>query len=491
MSNLKRSFTILFAFLSLPALAQMPRPDSTFGINGRASFGGWTMRVFPNHKILLADVTPLGSSPYFVMATRLLPNGTPDSTYGQFGQMKTTRPLSAYERPGILSNERILLADPSVAPSTFGVRAYHQFGIDSSFGTNGVVNVGSSNNTSYNSTHVDSLDRFFTYGYYVSSSFDYNTFESIDSQGQPIPVYGYHGRSKCEVSDDHETNMYAMALGTKGRLLFGGEAYDNSFIPGSYRIFIARNDSLGNKDMTFNNGNSREFQIAQDNYNILIEGKSYNGMGLLQLPNGTILCSVTRSLYRLRPNGSPDPAFGVDGKTTTVGDTHSINMLNCLALSNGKYLGYGAKKSKAALQRFLGNGQIDSTFAVNGTLELDSIGPVRDAWAQSDTLVFCTPKAIFRYVLGDLSTWVQPVERPNEMILFPNPARTTITLSSGSPLAGNLVFYNASGQSFAKSFLNDSGTQIDISDLAPGLYMCRGTDSKGAVYQGKLSVLAW
>jgi hypothetical protein len=68
------------------------------------------------------------------------------------------------------------------------------------------------------------------------------------------------------------------------------------------------------------------------------------------------------------------------------------------------------------------------------------------------------------------------------MILFPNPASSTITIESAESLMGaTLTIYNYDGQQVMSTTLSSTTQSIDISSLSKGSYWTIATSKLGTV----------
>ncbi len=74
--------------------------------------------------------------------------------------------------------------------------------------------------------------------------------------------------------------------------------------------------------------------------------------------------------------------------------------------------------------------------------------------------------------------------------LYPNPATEQCTLQWDSPLPqGTLTLYDLQGKAILRQSIRQSNTTINVSNLAPALYIAAVQDSKGAVvWRGKVMV---
>lgn len=457
----------------------MPVPDSTFGVNGEVSLANFrfsNMRIDTEGKIVVTG-RRTGLITNSLVTWRLSRSGTPDSSYGTYGETFRDLPGSC-GNPGILSDGRVVVSDRFVALSTSGIRCFKGQEPDSSFGLNGLTAFWGQNDVAYTGCYIDSNDRIFFPGVQLVFSSETTIFLACGSQGDTLSQYptGY-GRAHSHGTTD-EQSLSAMTMGHDNKMLFAGKG-ESSGSPNA--LFISRNNSTGSgRDMSFNNGSAVEFLnvLPSNNYEVAIA----------QLPDGKITCITTRALVQLLPNGQPDPDFGNDGVVSTSADTHSIDMKGFKQVADGKILAFGAKNSKIAFQRFLANGKIDSSFAVNGTFNPDVSGTAFTTRmiVRGDTVLAGNGSSLFQFVMRNSpvlgTTDNQWLQSP---LLYPNPARTSLFLSSQCRLKNELLLWNTIGQAYKRQIRNGFA---DVSDLQPGLYLYRLKGESGALFYGKVLV---
>jgi Secretion system C-terminal sorting domain len=70
------------------------------------------------------------------------------------------------------------------------------------------------------------------------------------------------------------------------------------------------------------------------------------------------------------------------------------------------------------------------------------------------------------------------------IVIYPNPAKNNVIISSFSDKPATVIFINSSGKALLRKTLNEPVTRIDISNFASGNYLIRIIrDNKVAVYQ--------
>jgi hypothetical protein len=116
------------------------------------------------------------------------------------------------------------------------------------------------------------------------------------------------------------------------------------------------------------------------------------------------------------------------------------------------------------------------------------------------TLDFCdqSPGGGFDINLGTVDASVTFCSSPcnvgveelasNEILVYPNPARESFTIEYSEQATGRLSFelFNLLGELVLSDELSETSTQIDISALNSGVYLCKISDSFGSVTTERL-----
>lgn len=83
---------------------------------------------------------------------------------------------------------------------------------------------------------------------------------------------------------------------------------------------------------------------------------------------------------------------------------------------------------------------------------------------------------------------IESNQRPVVYSLFPNPASDYVSLSNPGNKAVMVEMFNSTGKLIFSEKTESTTSSLDISDLAPGIYFYRVTDSDGNSSSGKLNV---
>jgi uncharacterized delta-60 repeat protein len=210
------------------------------------------------------------------------------------------------------------------------------------------------------------------------------------TDGTLDPAFGTNGTTTIDF-DQANDSCSGVAVQPDGKIVVAGAQYFPApFGPGYAKFAIARLNANGMLDSTFGNGTGKT-TVAFDG------GSSYASAVALQ-PDGKIVVAgnakvgepaneMDFALARLMPDGSLDPAFGTGGKATAgFYDISSYDYASSIALDRqGRILLVGAANSPASgIARFLGSGQLDSSFGTNGLIELDLSTSARKIILQRD-----------------------------------------------------------------------------------------------------------
>ena len=114
----------------------------------------------------------------------------------------------------------------------------------------------------------------------------------------------------------------------------------------------------------------------------------------------------------------------------------------------------------------------------------DSISSYSWKYSQPSLINFYRLKMIDidgRYTYSPL-IWVNGSEKA--VVIYPNPAKNNVIISSFSDKPATVVFLNSSGKIMLRKTINEPVSSIDISKFTPGNYMIRIIrDNKATIYQ--------
>lgn len=258
--------------------------------------------------------------------------------------------------------------DPVRAANAFTVVRLNLDGtVDHSFGSNGLVG------TSFNTSPTDAAQGIAVLG---DGRIVVGGFATVDNQtkfgllalnanGSPDMSFGTGGKVITSLSDDSE-ELQSIAVGADGKIVAVGLAANH----GQELAEVARYDSHGVPDPTF----------AGKGAEILTTHFESDFFSAAVLPDGSVVAAggapapsyFGLTVMKLRPDGSPDPTFGVGGSVgVLVGNT--ISRADAVALlpdgriaAAGNYQGTFGNPAgdHFALALFTPDGASDPTFGV-------------------------------------------------------------------------------------------------------------------------------
>lgn len=353
---------LVFAFYSAEA-QRAGTLDSSFGENGVSITNkpGFvrTFKVLSDDKILVGSGSKLA---------RYLPDGSLDSSFGINGLSVINYPIYLSKGIAIQPDNKIILTgsfrlDGSLFRSLAVLRCLPNGMIDSSFGINGLFLDNSGLQQYPMDITIESDNKLILCGYYAYGEQYYvdNFLLKLNANGTADSSFGING----ELIFNYPGYYYPqkIALQKDGKIVTAG---NNGY------FFLRRHFPNGQIDSSFGiNGivQTRFDKDEQELHDLIIE------------TNDKIVCVGTTQVLgfpgsgsymafsRYNINGSLDNTFGEGGKSRVKFDY--LSSATSLAIQkNGKYLAGGYTLNLTATifaaTRLLKNGNIDSTFGING-----------------------------------------------------------------------------------------------------------------------------
>jgi len=298
------------------------------------------LHIQPDGKILLGGaitLTSIFNDDLFII--RLKINGELDSTFGNYGFVVTSLAGNEHYTSIVVQPDLKILAYgywQEIEDRIIIVRYQPDGTIDSSFGTNGVVQ---SETTSWGFHYPTPNDiKIMQDGRIViglkASIFALNppsgntAFSAIRllPNGSLDTSFNHTGIAYTNTNLPGLIYCRAMSLQPDGKILLFGDADS---------LAIIRFDSSGSLDNSFGINGLKKFDTL---------GRLEDG--LIQ-PDGKIVAGVgidnSMVLYRFKPNGEFDSSFGIYGRVSTASPAPNINLLLCIGLqTDGKLLAGGA-----------------------------------------------------------------------------------------------------------------------------------------------------
>ncbi len=266
------------------------------------------------------------------------------------------------------------------ALSLFSTYTFSQTGsLDMSFGRGGKVLVKPANNSGSASAVAIQVDgKIVTAGLAFAFSGGGFAVMRFKQNGEVDSSFGTNGLTGKAIN--RYDQVAALAIQPDGKIVVGGSTNPGIYT-GERNFVILRFLSNGPIDSSFGNNGLAWFDFLHP---VGISAEIHSILTSLFIkPNGNILaCGYTRdfflipnqtfSMVELKPNGTRDSSFGVNGYV--IVPSGSMNTSSAALLADGRIINGGSVLSGAFVGRFgarryLVNGMIDSTFGVNGISE--------------------------------------------------------------------------------------------------------------------------
>jgi uncharacterized delta-60 repeat protein len=311
--------------------------DQSFGTKGHAtakigSAGSFAnaVAVQPDGKVIAAVGTVLGDE---IVLVRYRPNGTPDTSFGSGGRVRTSPGPGAAEALTLQPDGKIVVAG-AIREDVLVARYNADGSRDSTLGVNGIV------------------------------------------------LTSFGGAAAAR----------AVALQEDGKIVIAGLAGTGDPSDPGFKFALARYNGDGSLDTSFGSGGIVTTTIG----NIIAADLPYGGVAnaMAIQPDGKIVAGGAQfvpwpgrgnfAIVRYLSDGSLDPSFGDGGKVTTSfgyappeNPTEDGDVVNALALQpDGKILAAGesqfgphTEQYAVALARYLSDGSLDPAFGQGGEVK--------------------------------------------------------------------------------------------------------------------------
>ncbi len=297
-------------------------------------------------------------------------NGTLDLTFNNAGFATTTVNInhSTGESVAIQSDGKIVVAGISASGATsseFAVVRYNIDGsIDSTFSSDGIVRTFIGNSSAAHSVAIQSDGKIVVAGYAYNGLNKNIALACYNSDGSLDTSFNAGGITTLDLAVTNE-EAFDVQVQSDNKILVAGTSFSGS----NSNFIIARYDTSGLPDSTFDGDG-----VDTVNFGNLIN--NCYGMAL-QNDGKIVLCgnsgdsiSLNFALTRIKPDGSMDSTFDLDGKIITpIG--LQVDVANAVAIQNdGKIVAAGnyfnGNDDEFALVRYNIDGSLDTNFDVDG-----------------------------------------------------------------------------------------------------------------------------
>ncbi len=501
--NFRATIQIFLLFASVNLIAQDGILDTSFGINGVVKtdinnlydvFTAFTVQ--DDGKIIVVGNNASGSTANKEsIIVRYNENGSLDTSFGTNGII-----VAAFSTAYDTLNAVEVQNDGKIVVGgydglDFILARYTTSGqLDPSFGTNGIVRT-----NYYTSVLGGSQDRINCiaiqdngkilaggysqyYGSYFYAIVRYNTNGTLDNS------FGVNGKVDYTFNPSGAKEIFDMIVTPTGKIYAVGEAITSSSTSFTSQA-IVRINSNGSIDSGFGTNGVRTFSFT--NVDGRFKDIKLQDDGKLVIVGNR---SVQFTLVRLSENGALDTTFSDDGRITP-----SLSILGAAASfarsvliqSDGKIIISGNTTGTAGDQsvviRYLPNGDLDTTFSDDGLFSFlvgdeyqggsfsvfQPNGMLVVGGEYNDTSIANTDLYLFRITASTLST---SEFSGSNVIVYPNPVNDKLYIHANAGDRATFQLFSIDGKEVKTDpvlNLSDDLIQIDVSDLAKGVYLLR------------------
>jgi uncharacterized delta-60 repeat protein len=423
--------------------------DPTFGTNGfmlinivaNSKDNANAMQVQSDGTILVAgtsdsDLSLFGTY-WDIFVSRLLADGTLDTSFGTNGHVKTnlgTNDDEAWEIATTSTGAIYVLAATQNTSIATKLLKYDATGnLDITFGTNGVLDVPIAIDSRVYEMQINAQDEIVISGTKLNSST--NEYEvmvlKLDTQGAFITSFGNSGITSITDPLENYTTR-DMITTTDGGLCIIGAAGSSSTNTKFAMYKLTANGAL---DTTFNSTGYAYFDHGSSNYGVTF------GYSVAQLPDGSYLAQADiignnnydLLLLNIGANGLLVNSFGNSGRFIVARSTHQDYNRQVLLQDDGKIVVVGLDTDATARRTMLVR--------------------FKDAYTLSSTSVNRTSVSV-----------------------FPNPFDNRIEVHSTTGLS-QITLFNTLGQQVIENHKENS---MNTSPLPSGVYFLQIEDQLGA-----------
>jgi uncharacterized delta-60 repeat protein len=423
--------------------------DLAFGSNGFASINiaanskdnANAMQVQSDGTILIAgtsdsDLSLFGTY-WDVFVSRLLADGTLDTSFGTNGHVKTNLGTNDDEVWEIATTSKgaiyVLAATQNTSIATKLLKYDATGNLDITFGINGVLDVPIAIDSRVYEMQINAQDEIIISGTELNSST--NEYEvmvlKLDAQGAFITSFGNSGITSITDPLENYTTR-DMITTTDGGLFIIGAAGSSST---NTKFAMYKLTSNGVLDTTFNSTGYAYFDHGSSNYGVTF------GYSVAQLPDGSYLAQADiignnnydLLLLNIGANGLLVNSFGNGGRFIVARSTHQDYSRQVLLQDDGKVVVVG--------------------LATDSTTRRTMLLRFKDAYTLSNTSVNRTSVSV-----------------------FPNPFNNWIEIHSTTGLT-QITLFNTLGQQVIENHKENS---MNTSNLPSGVYFLQIEDELGA-----------
>ncbi len=359
------------------------QPDPAFGVNGTTVFpitgftgGAKDILTLPGGQFILGASSDDAQGAQVFTLIRFLPDGRPDSTFGANGlAFGAASPGLADKLNAILRQPdgKILAAGssfadgaPSDQQSVMLSRFLANGKKDNTFGANGTVRLPyPGQNFEFHALALQPDGRIVAAG----SNDDLILVARFQPNGQPDSTFGLHGVRQLQYSAAGKTRCRAVSVLPGGKILLGGWCHEYWLNNGAV---LVRLQPDGASDPTFGNSGIIGMSFVHCDYQLSTSAMVVQGDGRIVLatngqnndPKGV------SGIFRFLPDGTVDSSFAVNGEWLQAVGSGNSALCAVFLTTDGKILAGGTAKERDdydfMLLRLYAHGDYDPLFGNNG-----------------------------------------------------------------------------------------------------------------------------
>lgn len=323
---------------------------------------GRTVAVQADGKIWVAGFTHNFGEFYQYAVTRLNPNGTLDTSFGEGGKLVIPDQVMLGDEysMAVQANGKLLVTHVAADGTDLGleVTRYNTDGsVDSSFSSDGSALV--SGEVSYTDTGTTVLSD----GKILVSGRDGGTFTVARLNADGTPDTTFHGTGVLEFTGPTTTTGsfdFPMNVQADGKILVPG--MDND------KFSLYRYNSDGSLDTTFGTNGQASYSVGSGTDRAYTVTVQPDGKLLLAGTSDTGGFSQDFSIVRLNADGSLDTTFSGNGKATFPVGEENDSVRSVAVQSDGRIVLAGGTDGDYGVVRLNADGSLDRSFGtlVNG-----------------------------------------------------------------------------------------------------------------------------
>lgn len=427
--------------------------DNAFGTNGIVRFTEnsnlenyyFIMELQNDGKILVGGYeSDINTDEKTYYLKRFKTNGVIDSTFGTNGYAEifhenTSVSAAFIAQMSIQSDGKILVCSEASNNSAL-TRLNTNGSIDSTFGTNGIIDidVATTNGLSYRNVQVLPSGEI-VLGTYINYSTPSSTVNEIriyglNSDGTLDNTYGTSGKYVFSLNDK-QVGIYNMLRQNDNKIVIGGFVHDDN----TSKLLMIRLNTDGALDNAFNTQGYVEYELPSiDAEEIALhlnndEKLTYTYIDYADNSTGIVMFNI---------DGTVDATFNNGSELKLIGGIEEAVLAPNLAFQNdGKIL-------------FAGGVALDSQWETG------------------------------KSIIGRLYSKTTSVSEIKEKVvnIYPNPAHNTITIDLELVQNATVTIFDISGKVVLTDTIQNK-QQLDVSNLVNGNYVIFVTTAEGNAYQ--------